>query len=57
MLRLSKELLGDNLHEALKKLTLSLSKASTVCIIFAYVSLNNIYFMYMIMLLKSVCLS
>jgi hypothetical protein len=32
-LRLSKELLGDNLREALKKLTLSLNKASTECII------------------------
>jgi hypothetical protein len=32
-LSLSKEILGDNLHEALKKLTLSLNKASTDCII------------------------
>jgi hypothetical protein len=35
MPRLRKELLGDNLHEALKKLTLSLNKAITVCIILA----------------------
>jgi hypothetical protein len=40
--------LGDNLREALKKLTLSLNKASIICIILAYVSLNNIYFMYII---------
>jgi hypothetical protein len=36
---LSKELLGDNLREALKKLTFSLIKASTECIIVLYVLL------------------
>jgi hypothetical protein len=30
---LSKELLGDNLHEALKKLTIFLNKANIECII------------------------
>jgi hypothetical protein len=45
---LSKELLGDNLREALKKLTFSLIKASTECIILLYVSLYNIYFIFMI---------
>jgi hypothetical protein len=30
---LSKELLGDNLREALKKLTFFLNKASTECIL------------------------
>jgi hypothetical protein len=49
MLSSSKELLGDNLREALKKLTLSLSKASTDSMILLIgLSLYNIYFMLMI---------
>jgi hypothetical protein len=46
---LSRELLGYNLHEALKKQTFSLSKASTECIILLIsLSFYNIYFMFMI---------
>jgi hypothetical protein len=52
MPRLDKELLGDNLREALKKLTFPLSKASTECIILLLVSLYNIYFMFMIVHLR-----
>jgi hypothetical protein len=52
MPRLSKEILGDNIHEALKKLTFHLSKVSTECIILPYVSLCNIYFMFMIVHLR-----
>jgi hypothetical protein len=33
MLSLSKELLGDNIREALKQLTFSLNKVSNKCII------------------------
>jgi hypothetical protein len=46
------EPLGDNLHETLKKLTLSLNKAITECIILIYVSLYNIYFIFMIVHLR-----
>jgi hypothetical protein len=52
MPRLSKELLGDNLREALKKLTFSLNKASTECIILPYVSHYNIHFIFMIVHLR-----
>jgi hypothetical protein len=52
MMRLNKELLGDNLLEALKRLTFSLSKASTVYIILAQVSLNNILLYVMIVHLR-----
>jgi hypothetical protein len=48
MPRLKKELLGDNFRKALKKLIFSLNKASTECIILLYVSLSNIYFIFLI---------
>jgi hypothetical protein len=43
------ELLGDNICEALKKLTFFLNKVSTDCIILLIgLSLYNIYFIFMI---------
>jgi hypothetical protein len=49
----SKELLGENHRQALRRLTLFLNEASTECIILLYAPLYNIYFMHMIAHLRT----
>jgi hypothetical protein len=49
----SEELLGDNHHQALRRLTPFLNKASVECIILLYASRYKIYFMYMIAHLRT----